>query len=43
MIIVAVANPGLWGRFCEAIERPELRDDPRFTTNTLRASRTASR
>jgi crotonobetainyl-CoA:carnitine CoA-transferase CaiB-like acyl-CoA transferase len=37
LIIVAVANPGLWGRFCEAIERPELRDDPRFRTNTLRA------
>jgi crotonobetainyl-CoA:carnitine CoA-transferase CaiB-like acyl-CoA transferase len=38
LIIVAVANPGLWVRFCEAIGRPELRDDPRFTTNTLRAT-----
>jgi crotonobetainyl-CoA:carnitine CoA-transferase CaiB-like acyl-CoA transferase len=28
----------LWVRFCEAIGRPELRDDPRFTTNTLRAT-----
>ena len=36
LIIVAVANPGLWGRFCEAIERPALRDDPRFRTNTDR-------
>src|SRR6266446_3198367 len=27
LIIVAVANPGLWGRFCDAIERPALRDD----------------
>jgi len=35
-IIVAVANPGLWGRFCDAIERPALRDDPRFRTNTDR-------
>ena len=36
LIIVAVANPGLWVRFCDAIGRPELRDDPRFATNTLR-------
>jgi crotonobetainyl-CoA:carnitine CoA-transferase CaiB-like acyl-CoA transferase len=32
-IIVAVANPRLWVRFCDAIGRPELRTDPRFTTN----------
>ncbi|HEV8346714.1 MAG TPA: CaiB/BaiF CoA-transferase family protein [Vicinamibacterales bacterium] len=32
-IIVAVANPRLWARFCDAIERPDLRDDPRFKTN----------
>jgi crotonobetainyl-CoA:carnitine CoA-transferase CaiB-like acyl-CoA transferase len=38
LIIVAVANPGLWGRFCEAIGRPDLRDDPRFETNTLRVT-----
>jgi crotonobetainyl-CoA:carnitine CoA-transferase CaiB-like acyl-CoA transferase len=38
LIIVAVANPGLWGRFCEAIDRPDLRDDPRFKTNTLRVA-----
>jgi crotonobetainyl-CoA:carnitine CoA-transferase CaiB-like acyl-CoA transferase len=25
-------------RFCDAIGRPELRDDPRFATNTLRVS-----
>ena len=36
LIIVAVANPGLWVRFCDAIGRPELRDDPRFASNTLR-------
>jgi crotonobetainyl-CoA:carnitine CoA-transferase CaiB-like acyl-CoA transferase len=33
LIIVAVANPRLWIRFCAAIERPDLRDDPRFRTN----------
>ncbi len=38
LIIVAVANPGLWVRFCDAIGRPELRDDPRFATNTLRVA-----
>jgi|SRR5581483_596752 len=35
-IIVAVANPRLWRRFCEAIERPDLSDDPRFASNTER-------
>jgi len=38
LIIVAVANPRLWHRFCEAIERPDLRDDRRFATNTDRVS-----
>ena len=38
LIIVAVANPGLWTRFCEAIERPALLRDPRFTTNTDRVT-----
>jgi formyl-CoA transferase len=38
LIIVAVANPGLWVRFCEAMERPEWRDDPRFRTNTDRVA-----
>src|SRR5689334_12312527 len=33
LIIVAVANPRLWIRFCEAIGRNDLRDDPRFGTN----------
>ncbi|HEY7290634.1 MAG TPA: CaiB/BaiF CoA-transferase family protein [Vicinamibacterales bacterium] len=36
LIIVAVANPRLWIRFCEAIARPDLRDDPRFATNADR-------
>jgi formyl-CoA transferase len=40
-LIVAVANPGLWTRFCAAIERPDLRDDPRFRTNTDRVAHRA--
>jgi formyl-CoA transferase len=35
-LIVAVANPRLWERFCEAIDRQDLRDDARFATNTDR-------
>jgi crotonobetainyl-CoA:carnitine CoA-transferase CaiB-like acyl-CoA transferase len=38
LLIVAVANPRLWVRFCDAIERPDLRGDPRFTTNTDRVA-----
>jgi crotonobetainyl-CoA:carnitine CoA-transferase CaiB-like acyl-CoA transferase len=38
LLIVAVANPRLWVRFCDAIERPDLRDDPRFRTNTDRVT-----
>src|SRR3954471_1940313 len=38
LIIVAVANPGLWIRFCDAIERPDWRDDPRFRSNTDRVA-----
>jgi CoA:oxalate CoA-transferase len=37
-IIVAVANPRLWNRFCAAIERRELVDDPRFRTNSDRVA-----
>ena len=42
LIIVAVANPALWVRFCEAMERPEWRDDPRFKTNTDRVANRAA-
>jgi len=38
LIIVAVANPRLWIRFCDAIERTDLRDDARFTSNTERVA-----
>ena len=30
LIIVAAANPRLWTKLCEAIGRPDLRDDERF-------------
>ena len=42
LIIVAVANPRLWIRFCDAIERTDLRDDPRFKTNTERVANRAA-
>jgi formyl-CoA transferase/CoA:oxalate CoA-transferase len=32
-IVVAVGNDAIWRRFCPAIGRPELADDPRFRTN----------
>src|SRR5438105_7056513 len=35
-IIIAVLSERFWGRLCEALERPELAADPRFTTPTLR-------
>src|SRR5438093_12257484 len=42
LIIVAVANPRLWVRFCDAIERTDLRDDPRFNTNSERVAHRAA-
>jgi crotonobetainyl-CoA:carnitine CoA-transferase CaiB-like acyl-CoA transferase len=41
LIIVAVANPRLWIRFCAALERPDLREDPRFKTNADRVTHRA--
>src|SRR3984893_5270372 len=35
-IIIAVLSERFWGKLCEALERPELAADPRFTTPTLR-------
>jgi formyl-CoA transferase len=34
--VLAVANPRLWDRFCDAIGRRDLHDDPRFATNADR-------
>ena len=39
--ILGVANEGLWQRFCAAIERPDLLDDPRFRTNDDRVAHRA--
>jgi formyl-CoA transferase len=35
-VIVAVANPRLWSRFCGAVDAPHLEHDPRFATNSDR-------
>lgn len=35
-IIVAVANPRLWSRFCAAIDLEALEHDPRFASNEAR-------
>jgi crotonobetainyl-CoA:carnitine CoA-transferase CaiB-like acyl-CoA transferase len=35
-VVVAVANPKLWSRFCTAIGAEALQHDPRFATNTDR-------
>jgi len=36
LLIVAVANPRLWERFCTAIDRDDLVNDARFRTNADR-------
>ena len=35
-LVLAAANDGLFRRLCDALERPELADDPRFATNPAR-------
>jgi crotonobetainyl-CoA:carnitine CoA-transferase CaiB-like acyl-CoA transferase len=35
-IVVGVGSQELWRRFCAAVERPELADDPRFATSEER-------
>ncbi len=35
-VVVAAGNDALWGRFADAVGRPELKGDGRFTTNRLR-------
>jgi crotonobetainyl-CoA:carnitine CoA-transferase CaiB-like acyl-CoA transferase len=40
-VIVAVGNPRLWRRLCEAIDRPDLIADPRFASNADRLAHRA--
>ena len=35
-IVVAVGNDDIWRRFCTALDRPELAQDPRYVTNKER-------
>jgi crotonobetainyl-CoA:carnitine CoA-transferase CaiB-like acyl-CoA transferase len=35
-VVVAVANPRLWTRFCAAVGLERLEHDPRFATNSVR-------
>jgi crotonobetainyl-CoA:carnitine CoA-transferase CaiB-like acyl-CoA transferase len=37
-LVVAVVNDGLWKRFCGALDREELIEDPRFSTNPERCA-----
>ena len=41
-VIVAVANPRLWSRFCTAIGAEALEHDPRFATNDARLTNRAT-
>jgi len=36
LVMVCAGNPKLWRQFCQAIERPDLPDDPRFVDNSGR-------
>lgn len=40
-LVVAVALDSTWKRFCGALERPDLTDHPRFSTNPLRIANRA--
>ena len=35
-VVIAIGNDGLWAKFCEYIDRPQLISDERFRTNALR-------
>jgi len=40
-LVLAIGNDGQWQRFCHAAGRPDLADDARFATNTLRVEHRA--
>ncbi len=35
-IIIAANNDAMWGRICDAMDKPEWQEDPRFSTRDLR-------
>jgi crotonobetainyl-CoA:carnitine CoA-transferase CaiB-like acyl-CoA transferase len=37
-LLIGVANDNLWRRFCRAVDRPDLCNDPRFRTNLDRVA-----
>ena len=41
-IVVAAGNPRLWKQLCQAIGRPELETDSRFSTNSARLAHRAA-
>ncbi len=41
-ISVSVVHDGLWPRFCRALGRPDLLEDPRFATNSERVAARAA-
>jgi formyl-CoA transferase len=42
LVMVCAGNPKLWRLFCDAIGRPDLPDDPRFTGNSDRLQHRAA-
>jgi crotonobetainyl-CoA:carnitine CoA-transferase CaiB-like acyl-CoA transferase len=38
-IIIAVLSESFWGKLCECLERPELTNDPRYSSPVLRRER----
>jgi formyl-CoA transferase/CoA:oxalate CoA-transferase len=41
-LVVGVGSQELWRRFCDAIERPDLADDPRFASSEARVRHRAA-
>lgn len=37
-LVLGVASEGIWRRFCGALDKPELADDPRFAKNSERVA-----
>lgn len=40
-LVIGVASEGIWRRFCQAVGRAELADDPRFAKNSKRVENRA--